>query len=554
MNKFRRNLMCGLGDLSDEYILNVSSVLAEGSMKSDGLYFKIQTLAEPLIATFKGQIKTIPANTEFGDILFSTNGIETGDLTFKGSYSYIYPEYIYYAAQLSKIGAKINSIKKWYKNINKTLEYQFQYQNINFDVKLPYKVKNIIGGPFYKAKFSGSNLNGKFILHKDLKTIGSLGVAHNYILENFFSNAELINDIWFIDNIALEVKYPYNNADKTSYLFPNGTKKIAKYLFTLFGGSDTILDNAFTYITNITFNNDGLLEYIPEGLCYGTSGLLSIIIPRSVKSIGELAFADKSGAMNMTEITFNHQQNDELYLPPFQYPIQNPTGIFRVKTARTMNVYTEHQTVLDYNFYSDNISPTIYHLDRTTQFDKLDAPILSINGSILTITPSLNSERYILYRFGDELKQFLTTNNLIVDLSEYIDIDNKIYTIKARASADGYASSDFSNSVNYPYVNPVSITIGGSSYNSSRNFTIEQAEAQDGVAIYYTVETSETEYPSGSTPTSSSTLYNPNQTNVFSVSTGNKTYFTVKAIGIKTGYASSEIATSQFILNDTFPL
>jgi len=43
----------------------------------------------------------------------------------------------------------------------------------------------------------------------------------------------------------------------------------------------------------------------------------------------------------------------------------NGSGMFYNKTAKTMTIYTDNETIKNYNWSADNVTPTFYHLDGT---------------------------------------------------------------------------------------------------------------------------------------------------------------------------------------------
>lgn len=130
-------------------------------------------------------------------------------------------------------------------------------------------------------------------------------------------------------------------------------------------------------------------------------------------------------------------------------PAGRGTGLFFVKTAQTYsNIYTDNQAILDYDWGTDNITPTIYHLDMTTVYERLTAPTIALNGSIVTITSVTGAEKYKV--INDVNEELIEVNNssLTIDLSQYLTAAGT-YTITVRACATNKVSSVKSTAVSY---------------------------------------------------------------------------------------------------------
>lgn len=103
------------------------------------------------------------------------------------------------------------------------------------------------------------------------------------------------------------------------------------------------------------------LKEIKQG-CFGSNtSLTSVTIPNNVNIIGPSAFANSSGAMNITNAYFRQPSGMAVTLPT----AGSSKGMFYVKTARNMNVYTDNETIKNYDWATDNITATFYHLDGT---------------------------------------------------------------------------------------------------------------------------------------------------------------------------------------------
>ena len=241
-------------------------------------------------------------------------------------------------------------ILKWYSLSNKLFEGLFLGQTIDYELTIPNHITNIDGLAFQgsieinDAIFSsGSKLN----LPDYIETISSFGVFNT-----FFDNATNNGDFWSVDGIVLATICHYSTA--TEVTIPNGTIRIATELFQKPG--------TFTKLTKINMPTDNLLTEIPESFCEGLLALTDFECPAGVKKIGNLAFANETGAMAITSIKFNQPASLEVSLPE----AGSGTGMFYVKTARSMTIYTDNETIKNYDYDSDNITATILHLDGST--------------------------------------------------------------------------------------------------------------------------------------------------------------------------------------------
>ena len=100
------------------------------------------------------------------------------------------------------------------------------------------------------------------------------------------------------------------------------------------------------------------IEQQAFGMC---SSLPKISVPKGVSNIGNLAFSHSTGSMAITDAYFYQPSGMTITLPT----AGSNYGMFYVKTARSMNIYTDNETIKNYAWSSDNITPTFYHLDGT---------------------------------------------------------------------------------------------------------------------------------------------------------------------------------------------
>lgn len=222
----------------------------------------------------------------------------------------------------------------------------------------------------------------------------------------------------------------------TSVVVPDGTRLM---IDGASGGSvtDGVLYTGIESLTNFTFNNDGALQVISTACLAGCTGLTELIIPASVKEIREVAFGNAIGEMNLTKVTFNHSPDSVISLPT---PGSN--GMFKVKTARNMDIYTDNKIIALYDYSADNITPTIYKLDGTL-WDKVTTPTLSITGNILNISDS-NATSFEITK-SDSLtpitKTIVTNSVNLVELFEITDFTTEL-TISVVGLKEDIVKSD----------------------------------------------------------------------------------------------------------------
>ena len=120
------------------------------------------------------------------------------------------------------------------------------------------------------------------------------------------------------------------------------------------------------------------IETIENSAFSGCSGLTSLTIPNSVKTLGNNAF---SGCTKLTDVTipasiskignvaFGQTATDAIFrfLQPSGMAVELPTagvnGMFYYKSAQTITIYTDNETIKNYDYSADGKTATIYHLD-----------------------------------------------------------------------------------------------------------------------------------------------------------------------------------------------
>ena len=188
-------------------------------------------------------------------------------------------------------------------------------------------------------------------------------------------------------------------------------------------------------------NFNGKVKKFLGTSAFADTGYTSFTIPKEIDEIsGERFFANNS----LTEVVFEHSATDPLTIP-------ENIRLMHSKSASNKTIYTDKQSIADYNWGLSNITPTFYHLDRTTQWQQLATPTTALNGSILTISPVENAEYYTILSNGNTVYTSPVTTSgteKTIDLAEIFDTAGT-YTITVRAFKNTFAASQPSVSVSY---------------------------------------------------------------------------------------------------------
>ncbi len=192
--------------------------------------------------------------------------------------------------------------------------YAFQYSEIS-EITLPASLKTL-----------GTNM---FSGCSNLTTVNfDEGLALEALPDRMFYNAEALTEISIPDSVKTLGQYLFYNAPLESITLPENLEVIGKYAF--FGTNLTsidipasvteIADYAFsqcTELTTVNFAENAQLETIGQ-YAFGVSsttakytGLTSIVIPKSVTSIGSRAF---NRCEDLTSVTFEAGGTEDLVL------------------------------------------------------------------------------------------------------------------------------------------------------------------------------------------------------------------------------------------------
>lgn len=347
-----------MSNLADEYILNVTSVNSanhSGEEDAIGIWFTVTTGQGGGTVTIGDSTYTVAANTT-ETIKHTTTEDFVTDVVFKGDFTNIKPETMSKSSSSAQIAmADINYIVKWFKNKDYMMAYQFQYQglfNSTLNIDLPSYITTLDISAFLGCSFAASqDINSTFTFSDNIQNV----IGFGGISTAFFKNASIDGNVWKINDIALQA---YGSSTSfTQATIPNGTRLMASNLFgSLYNNG---VQHAFPNLATINLPTDNILEEIPDRFCEMCSKLTTInAIPASVRKIGVNAFAYTDGSMALAELRFN--QPAGMYV---ELPTAGAEGMFKVKTARSMTIYTDNEYIKNYDYASDNITPTFYHLD-----------------------------------------------------------------------------------------------------------------------------------------------------------------------------------------------
>jgi len=142
---------------------------------------------------------------------------------------------------------------------------------------------------------------------------------------------------------------------------PGAVDNIPTYCFNACSKiKEFILQEGITEVKSYAFGNcTGMVSLsLPESLTtlqansfYYCTALTEIRIPKNVATMGQYCFYDSKA----TNVYFEQPAGMTVSM----------TQVFNGKNARTMNVYTDNESIKNYNWSGDNITPTFYHLDGT---------------------------------------------------------------------------------------------------------------------------------------------------------------------------------------------
>lgn len=381
-----------------DYILNVqrgainiyNSETATTST-NEIISFDVTAGEKEATVTYGDVVRTIPANSTETITFGLFNGVDdgtltSGEITFSGGYTHVAPsEFPTSDTATSFVHCIVSIVHPFGTQMTNTQKI-YMYQTLLTSCVLP-------------------------------EHITSIGL-------NAFNGCTGLTTIRIPENVT--------SIDKQSFY---GCTALASVLFDENSQLKTIGNSAFanTKLTNITLPNS--VTYIDFGAFQMCSSLTSIEISENVTSIGSSVFSSCSA---LETLTFKMPASAEITLGTSLYGSN--------KSAKALTIYTDNSIIANYGYSTDNVTPTLYHLDKTTLWEKLATPTITLDGSTLIITPVENASYYVVMmksEMDSVFTEFVTTTETTIDLSSIVG--DYAYTIYVKAYNDGYLTSTSSN-------------------------------------------------------------------------------------------------------------
>lgn len=126
------------------------------------------------------------------------------------------------------------------------------------------------------------------------------------------------------------------------------------YMTSQDGTTKYLIEVGAFYATGNTTVDDKTILF--SDYCFGLLSSETFVIPKSVKYFGKVCMGSMT---SLTSLTFNHSSVDKVVLPQ----AGDGSGFLYNKTAKTMTIYTDNETIKNYDYAADNVTATILHLD-----------------------------------------------------------------------------------------------------------------------------------------------------------------------------------------------
>lgn len=458
---------------ADSLIMNCSSTyiadVGNSTEVSAGynLHFNINAI-EDVTITFNEFATTIPAGTsQIVKVCDAESEQQTGDLNIVGKCEFKTKGYSYIATGGTSIQYYlpliVNSIKQWTTTQDAVQDSAFMYSNVDgtVDLKIPDNIKSIgamaFGGILSATEAYSPFKNSNVYLPKNLEEyhFNSFGLKTTL-------NAVSDGTMYYLDDcIIAPVKI--SNPISGNYKLRNGTKLLPTGQSNVSVDWDNIWGSAsycsldltdteikkipdycfseFMTLANIYLNNK--ISYVGNGAFNGCSSLLEINLPEVLNHIGDSAF---DGCTKLEKFVVKTPADAELTVGATIFGASS-------KTARKMNVFADHPSILNYNFSGANITPTFYPAYQA-DWITLATPTISLDGATLNITPVEGAEQYeveyapltnfdsIIPTVGQYVP-YTTTSATTVDFSSMYS-GTEAYYIRVRAISSSAFTSEYS--------------------------------------------------------------------------------------------------------------
>lgn len=434
---------------ANSLVMNCSSTYLEdagGSTEfSSGynLHFNINAI-EDVVVTFNDFSATIPAGTnQTVKVCDGEAEQQTGDLSIIGQCEF---RTIAYSLQVGSgymyyLPFKLNAVEQWTTTLDYVPDEFLLYSNFDGsrDLKIPDNVKSLgemaFGGiisadrgyaPFrYSNVYLPKNLEEYFYNSFGLReTLNSTSDGYFYYLDGC-----PIAPVKLSANMGSEYRFPA----ETRLLPSTNGYESASYLN--FWSSSTYIN---------LYLDETQVKKVPHDCFEGFLYLSVIYLGDKIEYIGDNAF---SGCTNLSKFVVKTPADAELTVGATIFGASS-------KTARSMKVFADHPSILNYDFSGANITPTFYPAYQA-DWVTLAKPTISLDGAILNITPVEGAEQYeVEYAPLTNFDSFLptvgqyvpytTTSATTVDLSSMYS-GTEAYYIRVRAISNSAFTSEYSS-------------------------------------------------------------------------------------------------------------
>ncbi|MBS1954390.1 MAG: chitobiase/beta-hexosaminidase C-terminal domain-containing protein [Cyanobacteria bacterium SZAS-4] len=266
----------------------------------------------------------------------------------------------------------------------------------------------------------------------------------------------------------------------------------------------TLVTNAVNTLPAIAFNGSSQYLQCPAGLADFTAGASIFFVTKPTSIINNARFFDFANGTANNNIYLTESTSPAASASFFVYNSSTPTSVNSTTNKLTAGSYqlleTNHSGAGSASIYTNNA--------------------LDNSGTVWNITNISRSGNYI----GIDTAK-TAANSYSGQIAEIL-IYNKSLTDAQRASVESYLRAKY-NVNPAPTLNPPTFSLSAGVYSSTQTMQLSQDLNQP---IYYTTD--------GTTPTTSSTLYDPNGGG-FPIYTTT----TVKAISAGTNYTTSSVAS-----------
>lgn len=434
------------------------------------LHFDINAI-EDVVVTFNDFSATIPAGTsQTVKVCDAEAEQQTGDLNIVGKCEFKTISYSYLIAGVAGtqyyLPLIVNSIKQWTTTQDAVQDSAFMYSNVDgtVNLKIPDNIKSIgamaFGGFVSAEKAYSPFINSNVYLPKNLEEyhFNSFGLKTTL-------NAVSDGTMYYLDDCIIapvKISYPISGNYKLrngTKLLPTGQSSVSVDWDSIWGSAsycsldltDTEIEkipnycfSSFTFLEHIYLNNK--ISYVGNGALKKCSSLIEINLPEGLNHIGDSAF---DGCTKLEKFVVKTPADAELTVG---------TTIFGEggKTARSMKVFADHPSILNYDFSGANITPTFYPAYQG-DWITLATPTISLDGATLNITPVEGAEQYeveyapltnfdsIIPTVGQYVP-YTTTSATTVDFSSMYS-STEAYYIRVRAISSSAFTSEYSGTV-----------------------------------------------------------------------------------------------------------